>query len=91
MTSPDVQVAAPARKSEALPAPAAAAVRRDPPRIMTLPEVSAYLCSSPRKIRDLVKLRRIPSLNLSGMGRGKLLFRLQDVEAFLAQLSRKAA
>jgi hypothetical protein len=68
----------------------AQAVRTNPPKVMNLFEAAAYLHYSPRKVRDLVRLRRIPAINLSGEPRAKLLFRLEDLEAVLARQSRTA-
>lgn len=78
------------RKPEALPEADAEAIRANPRRIMTLPEAAAYLCHSPRILRDLVKLRRVPFVDLTGQG-GKLLFRLEDLDAFLGKLAKRAA
>lgn len=78
------------RKPEALTEAAADAIRANPKAVMTLPEAAAYLCHSPRKLRDLVKLRRIPFVDLSGQG-GKLLFRLSDINGYLDGQARKAA
>jgi hypothetical protein len=58
---------------------------------MTLPEAAAFLCHSPRQVRDMVKLRRLPACNLSARGRGKLLFRLQDLRAAVERWTQQAA
>lgn len=79
------------RKPEALSESDAAAIRANPPMILTLPAAAAFLCLSPRTVRDLVKLRRLPAINLSGRERGKLLFRRADIESVLSRLTRDAA
>jgi excisionase family DNA binding protein len=79
------------RRLYALPDAEAEAVRANPKRVMTLLEAAAYLHHSPRKVRELVQLRRLPAVNLSGDGRGKLLFRLEDLDATLAKFARQAA
>lgn len=78
------------RPPETLTAPEAEAIRANPKQIMTLPEAAAYLCHCPRKLRDLVKLRRLPAMTLAGDGRGKLLFRLTDLNRLLEQATRPA-
>lgn len=65
-------------------------LRTNPKPLMTLLEASAYLCHSPRKVRELVHLRRLPCVNLTGGGRGKLLFRLADLDEAIAKASRQA-
>ena len=42
----------------------AAQIRRDPPANMNVKEVGAYLCVSPRKIRELVTERRLKSARI---------------------------
>ena len=81
------------RAPEALSPEQAEKIRHAPPRILTLPEAAAYLRHSPRTLRDLTRLRRIPFVNLRGTrGQGsKLLFRLEDLEARMARLSKLAA
>ena len=59
------------------------AIRRNPPRIMDIAEVSIYLGQSPRKTRNDVRLGRLPRIKLGGSVR----FRIEDVDRALARLS----
>jgi len=66
-----------------LTGPTAETIRRDPPRCMNLAECAAYLGVSPKKLRNDVRMRRLPVVKLGG----RLIFRLEDVDRALARLS----
>ena len=72
------------RKTESpLGAEAAFEIRRNPPRNMNLAEAAAYVGVSPKKLRNDVRLRRIPAVRLGG----RIIFRIEDVNRALEKLS----
>ncbi len=62
-------------------------IRRDPPRILNVPEAAAYLGQSIRKTNADIEARRIPSIKLGG----RVLLCRDDIDSALRALTRGIA
>ena len=67
-------------------------IRANPPDWLTFKELCQYVPYSPRKLRAMVKERKIPYVNDSGLPghKGKQLFKRQAVDAASEKLSVEA-
>jgi excisionase family DNA binding protein len=78
-TQPNMQSQPPTHSRYRLAPDLADKVRTSPPLNMTVFEAAAYLCVSPRKVRELVICRRLRSARVGS----KHIFRRQWLDAFL--------
>ena len=58
-------------------------IRRNPPRLMSQSEASAYIGISTRLLRDLIRSKKIKAAKLGG----RVILRLQDVDDAIERLA----
>jgi hypothetical protein len=74
------------KKSSGLSPEETEAIKRNPPQILSEPQLAAWLDISPRSVRNLRRARAIPHVRLGG----RVVYRLAEVIRSLEKLEVRA-